>query len=448
MQISLLKKLNNSLPDPIKSLFAPMIRRQLICSPVFRDQMTELETMGHMTSEEINDLQFQKLKKTVVHAYEHTQYYKSLFDNIGFDAYHFQDVSELKRIPLLTKPLIAENYEALQADDIMDAYIGETGGSTGEPLRILLSRESIYKEKAFIYHFWSQYGYDYRKSRVATFRGVEFQGKLSKPNPLYNEVLLNPFLLNEGNVQEYVSEIENFRADFIHGYPSSIANFCRLLDICRLKINKPVKAVFLISESCSPKQKEIIEQVLGCKVAVFYGHTERSVFAEAYKGTLNYHFHPLYGYTEVETHPYGNIICTGFLNAKFPLIRYAVDDEATSNGIESYTIEGHRTGTFLYGMHGEWITQTALNFHDDTFSSVAAYQLYQDSAGYAECRVQGRHKLTNNEIGSIYNNLISKCGGCIQWKVVPVTHFELTERGKFKTIIQKCEEEIPKEDER
>lgn len=441
MKISLLKKLNNSLPDSVKILFAPIIRKKLINNAVFRRQMAELKQAEDLTEDEISAVQLEKLKETLIHAYEHTAYYRDLFERNGFDVYSFSDISKLKEIPLMTKKAIAENYNALQADDVSDFYVGETGGSTGEPLKILLSRESIYREKAFIYHFWERYGYDYKKSRIATFRGLDFHGKIAKANPLYNEILLNPFLLTNRTIRDYVKQINKFKPAFIHGYPSAIANFCRLLNLQGLQLKRQLSAAFLISETCSPQQKKLIENTLKCKVAAFYGHTERSVFAEQCSTTddLFYSFHPLYGYTEIENHDYGNVICTGFVNSKFPLIRYAVDDEAIPQTNHSFAVIGHRTDVVLYGVQGERITQTALNFHDDTFFSVTGYQLYQERIGFAECRVQSNKMLDDSELEKIRNRLTQKSEGCIQWSVIQVENFELTNRGKCTTIVQKCE---------
>lgn len=45
MGIALLKKLNMNMPDPVKNLFAPIIRGKLIYSRVFREQIKELDKM-------------------------------------------------------------------------------------------------------------------------------------------------------------------------------------------------------------------------------------------------------------------------------------------------------------------------------------------------------------------------------------------------------------------
>lgn len=438
MGIALLKKINERLPDSIKMVAAPLIRSGLIKNSAFIEQYKALKDAELLNEHALKELQFNQLKTVLIHAYEHTSYYHDLFNQADFNPYQFETVEELRKIPLLTKELIESNFDALQADDISDFYVGETGGSTGKPLRVLLERSSIYKEKAFIYHFWSHYGYDYKTSRIATFRGVDFNGRISKINPLYNEVILNPFALSENNVSVYAQKIERFRAEFIHGYPSAISNFCRLLNKRRIELNK-INAVFLISESCSEDQKAVIERTLACPVVAFYGHTERAVFAEQCGTDMIYKFNPLYGYTEFVERKEGNIVCTGFLNSKFPLIRYALDDKAINIGNRTYQIEGHHSSAYLYGRNGEQITQTAINFHDDTFAQVESYQFYQDKKGYAECRVTSDISLYESDLERIKRQLEEKTGTCLIWKVTQVSQLELTSRGKFKMIIQKID---------
>lgn len=439
MGIALLKKMNNFLPDPVKAAAAPLIRSRLVKNVIFIEQYRELDDAALLNESELEDLQLKKLKSVLIHAYEHTVYYRNLFNQTNFDPYRFESFEELSSIPLLTKELIESNFEDIQADDVLDSYVGETGGSTGKPLRVLLERASIYKEKAFIYHFWAKYGYDYKKSRVATFRGVDFNGKITKINPLYSEIILNPFILAEKNVDIYVSKINRFGAEFVHGYPSAISNFCRLLNKNNIKLKKPVKAVFLISESCSADQKRIIENTFSCPAVAFYGHTERAVFAEQCGTDLLYKFNSLYGYTEFVEREEGNIVCTGFLNTKFPLIRYALDDQAIETGNHIYQIEGHHTGAYLYGSGGEQITQTAINFHDDTFLQVEGYQFYQDKKGYAECRVISNTALPDSDLEKIRHKLEEKTGSGLVWNVTQVQKLELTGRGKLKMIIQKLD---------
>ncbi|MBQ6815009.1 MAG: phenylacetate--CoA ligase family protein [Lachnospiraceae bacterium] len=443
MGIALLKKLNESMPDFLKIMVAPIIRNKLINNKVFVEQIKMLEDYEKYSDKEKSDFQLNIMRNVLVHAYEHTEYYKKIFDEVSFNPYEFKDFEEIKVIPLLSKEIIKENSNKIEADDVSDYYVGVTGGSTGEPLKVLLDRDSIYKEKAFIYYFWSKYGYDIKKSKIVTFRGVDFKGKMTKVNPLYNEIIFNPFILTYANIDKYVKKINKYKPEFIHGYPSAMANFCRLLIENKLSLKVKIKAAFAISEECTVEQQKVIEQALGCKVISFYGHTERAVFGEQVGYERLYKFNDIYGYTELLEHEAGNVVCTGYINYKFPFIRYVVDDHAQNSNDKGYFIEPHRKGATLIGINGERISQSSLRCHDaSTFSGTTGYQMYQKEYGKVECRVQAVQKISEQKINMIKKGLEEKTGKCIDWKVIQVDEFELTERGKCKTIIQKCKEKV------
>ncbi len=284
MGVALLKKLNTHMPDSVKNIAAPIIRGKLIHNKTFRSQMDELERMHKMTYAQIENAQFEKLKETLIHAYEHTVYYRRLFDECKFDVYSFSDIKDFEKIPIVTRAELIDHKEEIQADDIPDYYSSTTGGSTGEPLKINLDRDSIYREKAFIYSFWKEYGYDYTSSKLASFRGTEFCGKNFKSNPLYREMQFNPTNIKLSNIDEYVKKFNSYEPDFVHGYPSAIYNFCRYIKEAKLTLKKKVRGVFFISENVYEYQRKLIEETLGCQSAAFYGHTERAVFAEELAG--------------------------------------------------------------------------------------------------------------------------------------------------------------------
>ena len=433
---TLKKRANQLAPDFIKQAAAPLIRRQLTGNRAFREQYEFLTRAKGMSSDERATWQLDRLRRVLIDAYHHVPYYREVFDGAGLDPSGLRDFSELSVIPLLTKKVLKERFDDLQSPDVDDYYLATTGGSTGEPTKVNLDTRSIYLERAFVYAFWAEQGYDWRASRVATLRGVKFGGKLHRPDPLYNAVLLNPFLLNEGNVSEYVSTIDSFGADFIHGYPSAIQNLCLLMKRTGVLPKRRIRCVFFVSENVEQRHVDLVRDVLGCPARAFYGHSERAVFAEQHGDVVSYDFNPFYGYTEIVPHGDGNIVCTGFLSRRMPLIRYAVDDTATPSE-PCVSISGHHDDTVLYGRSGERISQTAVNFHDGTFDGVEAYQLVQSEVGRAECRVRSSSSLSDSDIGAIASALDGKTEGRIAWQVTQNKPFELTQRGKAKTIVQK-----------
>jgi phenylacetate-CoA ligase len=378
MGIALLKKLNTCMPDPLKQMAAPVIRAKLIYNTEFQKQFNTLEKAQYSSAADIEKMQFEKLKAVLIHAYEHVPYYHKIFDKCGLNVYNIKDSSEISKIPTLDKAEIIANFDELQADDIDDFYSATTGGSTGTPLKVNLDRDSIYKERAFIYHFWEQHGYSYKSSKMASFRGTDFHGGFIKYNPLYNEIQLNPCEINTETISEYIKRMESFGVDFLHGFPSAIYSLCKCAKQLNIDLKNKYKAVFLISENIYDFQRKMIKEVLECDTFAFFGHTERAVFAEQIGGGGGYRFNPLYGYVQIDTD--GSIICTGFINQKMPLIRYRLDDTATPY-YDLFKIEGHRDGV-LYGNDGEIISAAMLEVHSPILDKIANYQFVQEYKGF------------------------------------------------------------------
>lgn len=450
MRIAVIKKINEKLPYWMKRPFSQIIRNQLINNKIFLRQYELLTESDVMTESEIDKLQLEKLRRILDHAYQHTVYYRELMDRIGFKPDSVLALSDLKRLPVLSKKIIRENYEKLKADNIDDFYEVRTGGTTGAPTRVLMERDAIYREWAFIYHYWSKYGYNFKTSKLATLRGVDLGSKLYEINPLYQEIRLNVFRLNRDHIKTYIQQIGRYGADFIYGYPSAIYNFCRLAKEVGIGLKKKFKAVFLISENLYDFQEKEIIKVLGCPMAMFYGHTERAVYAEKYDA--GYIFQPLYGVTEIGEN--GFPVVTGFINGKMPLIRYEMDDSVErlgkrtqagdncSAGKDPYRIIGHRNDDILYGKNGEQISAAAINFHDNTFANVKSYQFVQDIPGKCYLNVIPiKGELSETDCRRIAQNVSKKLYPALICEVKSCFETILTERGKYRMVIQNWKED-------
>lgn len=433
MGIAMIKKINEKMPGWMKRPFAKLIRKKLICNPVFTETYELLVKADHMTKEEKKAVQTETLKKVLQHAYEHTEYYHALFDEYDFNPYKIKSAEDLKRLPVLTKQTLINALDKLTADDIGNTYIVTTGGTSGDPVKVFMEKDAIYKEWAFIYHYWSKFGYDYKTSRLATFRGVDIGKKISEINPLYNEIRLNLFGMCRENIEKYNKKIDKFGSDFIYGYPSAVYNYCRLNREAKTDIRGRYKAALLISENLYPFQEETIRSVLGCPIVMFYGHSERAVFAERYdKGYL---FQPLYGITEMG--PEGEPVVTGFINGKVPLIRYMVDDKVEYIDEDYCQITGHRDSEIVYGRHGEQIRAGILNFHGILSGKVKEFQFYQEIPGEVEIRISDQN-IRDEELRDLQRKFEKQFDKYFICKVKKVEHIERTSRGKYRYVIQKC----------
>lgn len=436
MKGKLLKKLNESTPDSLKKIFSKQIRNKVINNEEFKNTLQEIRKFESLDYISQKNMHIEKLRETLIYAYENTVYYKKIFDEIALDPYKFNSIDDMKKIPTIDKQFVLDNFNDIISKQEIDHYIAYTGGSTGKPLKILLDTASIYKEKAFVYNYWGKYGYDYTKSRMITLRGLEFKNKIYKYNPIDNQVILNPFMLNEETIYKYIKIINKFKPEFIHGYASAIYNLCRIIDKKNIKLNVKLKGICFVSENVNQYEKEYIESILGCKGNIFYGHSERAVFAEWINES--YKFNELYTHVElIPTDEQGiyRIATTGLINKKMLLINYMPDDtvEIKDNKMMIY---GHWDKELLIGKNNERVSMASINFHNKVFDKIKIYQFEQFVEGEVNLNIVEDQKLTEKDKIEIINIIDTKLKNVLDVEIKIVKNISLTKRGKHKKIIQ------------
>lgn len=436
MKGNLLKRLNEITPDFVKQIMGKKIRNKVIENKFFKSQYEELINFDKLSEEDKENLHFEKVKEVLIYAYENTEYYKKQFNKIEFSPYDFKDLKELEKLPTINKQGVMDNFEDLTSKEEINYYTAYTGGSTGKPLKMFLDINSTYKERAFVYYYWSKYGYNYRISKTATFRGLEFKDKICKYNPIDNQIIFNPFLLNEDTIDNYIKKINRFNPEFIHGYASAVYNFCKLLKHSNVKLRCNIKSVCFISENVEDEQRKFIEETLNCTSNIFYGHSERIVFSEFYDNS--YKFNDLYTHVDFlaeEEEGVYKMACTGLVSRKIPLIRYVPDDVAIirENKIQ---IKGHWDKELLIGKNKEKISIASINFHNDIFNKVRLYQFEQFEAGKVTLNIVGDEVLTGKDLDDIKKIINRKLKNIMEIEVKIVDNIELTARGKHKKIKQ------------
>ena len=87
----------------------------------------------HMSHEQIEQIQLEGLKKTVVRVYENVPFYKNLFDEAGFDPYSVKTLDDIRKAPFTTKQDLRDNYPynlfAVPMKDVREIHM--SSGTTG-----------------------------------------------------------------------------------------------------------------------------------------------------------------------------------------------------------------------------------------------------------------------------------------------------------------------------
>ena len=90
----------------------------------------------YMPIKEMKELQLERLKWSIRHAYNNVEFYKKKFETAGFHPDQFKTIDDMKRIPFLTKQDMRDNYPyglfAVQLNKVIRVHAssGTTGNAT------------------------------------------------------------------------------------------------------------------------------------------------------------------------------------------------------------------------------------------------------------------------------------------------------------------------------
>ena len=400
-----------------------------------------------------------KLSEISEYAYQHCRYYRNLFEQFDLDP---KDLRNFQRLPLLDKVIIRSHRNDIISDEInhLDFYTMNTGGSTGEPLEFPASSiagriDGVHQE--FLYRI---IGYE-PGDKIVAFDGSSVPENLRQnhvywietgPNDIpYGRLSYSSLYLTKETIPFYVKHILSYKPSILRGYPSFINDIANHILKNNISIPFHIKGVELTAENAYNWQVENIRKAFDTNVFFQYGHSEVSVFGYTVDDTYEYFCSPFYGLTEVlnsdgtqvNKGEIGEIVVTGFYNFALPFIRYRTGDLAVFNGDENGIVRlGKiigRTQDYIYTKARERVALTALIFgqHYRAFGNIQKWQLVQNVPGKVVIKIVKEEGFSNEDEEEIRSKFKSICN--IDTDFDFVDSIPLTERGKFKFLVQNIE---------
>jgi phenylacetate-CoA ligase len=295
---------------------------------------------------------------------------------------------------------------------------------------------------------------------MAVLRGqtvrADRNGLRHEYDPVLRHHYYSSFHMSDENMARYLEHISTIGPCFLHVYPSTISALARFVTRSGIHAPKNIKGVIAESEIVYPQQRQMVEEVFGCRLFSCYGQSEKVVLAAGCEKSDDYHVWPTYGCFELldedgnaVTTPgqRGEIVGTSFINTVMPFIRYRTGDWATYVGDRCDAcgrehpiirdIRGHRTQEVLIAGDGSEIPWAALNMHDDTFINVRQFQFMQETPGRAILRIVPAGGFTEEDAKRIHRNLGPKLDGRITFRIERVDVIGLSARGKAIYVDQR-----------
>ncbi len=287
------------------------------------------------SEEQLQDLQRQKLRSLIRHAYENVPYYRRVFEERRLRPCDFREIGDLQKLPILTKNDVRRNVKDLKAANVMELFVERTSGSSGVPLKLHLDATAINVQKAFVWRHWSWAGYRLH-DKCAIIKGQrDFpEGSMWYLDASGKHLVMSSLQLGPKNVGLFVEKLRDFSPRVIRAFPGTAYILAEQMRKEAITDIRP-KCVITSSETLFAHQREVIESQFRCRVFDYYGMAERAaIVTQCAQG--GYHVNSEYGVIEIITDgrparpgEKGHIVATGFTNYGMPLIRYDTGDLAS-----------------------------------------------------------------------------------------------------------------------
>lgn len=249
----------------------------------------------------------------------------------------------LENWPILTKDALRLAPKAFLADDCDPArmYYEHTSGTTGKPLHLWHSRETLAAWYALTEARMRRWHGVARDDRWAILGG-QLVAPVERDRPPYwvwnialRQLYLSAYHVAPDNVPAYLEAMRRHEVVYLLGYPSGLyalaqAAIARGLDAPRLRV------AIGNAEPLLSHQRETIAAAFECPVRETYGMAEYAAAgSECERGRL--HAWPEAGHIEIladggdepmREGEAGRLVATALLNADMPLIRYETGDRA------------------------------------------------------------------------------------------------------------------------
>ena len=407
---------------------------------------------------ELQEYQNNKLRNLIIHSYENVPYYHNLFRNLGLYPDDIRTPDDLRKLPLLTKEIIHDNYSDMLAKNfnkwrpISDA----TSGSTGKPFKYWIDISSWSAGWAATFRGWSFAGYELGDKRVTLGGSALIPGKdLSLKRRLRikfeKNLLLSAVHMSDEIMNLYTQKLNKFKPKFMRGYPSAWYTFAQYFKKNDLLLNDSPTAVFTIAEMLYPYQRKLIEEVFGCEIFDGYGCRDGGASAFECEEHSGYHVsveRTVMEFTKngenVSDGEEGSILLTDLDNYAMPFIKYEVGDIGIPSdekcpcgrGLPLMSSIIGRTTDIIVFKNGLTLSGPALTLIFGPLN-IEQYQVIKEKNDTLLIKiVKGTNYSQNDEI-HILNTIKTHLGNDIDVSIEYVSEIEKTKAGKFKFILSR-----------
>ena len=304
-------------------------------------KLNQFEKSQYWSEIKILEYQFIQIKKLLIHAYQHTEFYKNRFDNIDFNPFAFRDLNELEGIPPLTKNDIKFNLDKMVANNFAENEIHRdaTGGSTGSHTPFYRNNSCLALKKAIELRCNRWAGWKVGDKIAFYWPAIQdINKKQSLKSRIKNTLSSRALMLYSGSLNEEVleghyRELALFKPPVIRAFPnplSILANYIKKTNKERIYI----PSIISVGEPLLESHRKLFMDVFRSNVFNCYVSRECGNMACECKEHKRLHINAEMVYIEFakgknkDREP-KKMLITDLANYGMPFIRYQIEDMGT-----------------------------------------------------------------------------------------------------------------------
>jgi len=289
---------------------------------------------SRVSADRLAKLQERRLKRLLLHAYEHVRLYRSLYDENGFHPADFGGLEDLRAVPVLTKERLKTSSPAERVAEGIDSERCRsvaTSGSTGIPLRVYLGPYEERLQRVAAWRILFEHGFRWR-DRTLEIRHTRGPGfavqKLGIAPKTWLSILDDP--------AGWAAELDGGGYQVVVASASTLELLAEA--VLRAGAGPPQPRIVISdSESLTPTVRALVSSALGTDPVDVYGLVELSNFAWQCEQRRGFHVSADSHLVEVEVDGTrgdgpGLLIATELRMRTMPIIRYRTGDLADAAG--------------------------------------------------------------------------------------------------------------------
>ena len=415
-----------------------------------------MEQSQWWTPEQLQQLQLTRLQALLQHCIAHVPYWQKRFEELQLTPQDFRSLTDLHKLPFLTKAEIRAHTEALKADNAQHLSRFNTGGSSGEPLVFFIGKQRVSHDVAAKWRATRWWGVDIGDPELVVWGSpIELGGQdriKAIRDKLLRTQLLPAFEMSETNLDRFVATIRRARPRMLFGYPSSLSRIAQHAQRRGVAMDQSgIKVAFVTSERLYDEQRHLIETTFGCPVANGYGGRDAGFIAhQCPQGGMHITAEDIIveiidantGQPQPPGAP-GEIVITHLATGDFPFIRYRTGDIGTldphpcrcGRGLPLLKEIQGRTTDFVIAQDGTLMHGLALIYVLRDVPTVAGFKIIQETLHHTRVLLKPGPGFSDAEEQTIISGLQKRLGHNVNITIERVTEVPPEKSGKFRYIV-------------